>query len=46
MGGNVMDKKNKLGEVDLAKVTDNELKEIQKLEQQLGGKYYIIAFEK
>ena len=41
-----MDKKNKLDEINLAKVDSNELNQIQKLEQQLGEKYYLIAFEK
>lgn len=42
----MMDKKNKLDEINLAKVDANDLNQIQKLEKELGEKYYLIAFEK
>lgn len=41
-----MDKKNKLDEINLANVNPEELSEIKSLEQKLGEKYYLIAFEK
>lgn len=41
-----MDKKNKLDEVNLAQVNDDELTRIQNLEKELNEKYYLIAFEK
>ena len=41
-----MDRKNKLDQVPLANVNDNELNQIQQLEQQLGEKYFLIAFER
>lgn len=41
-----MEDKNKLSQVTLANINSEELNEIQKLEQQLGDKYYIIAFKK
>ncbi len=41
-----MDKKNKLDEISLAEINKEELNKIQNLEQQLGEKYYLIAFEK
>lgn len=41
-----MEDKNKLSQVTLANINNDELKEIQKLEQQLDNKYYIIAFKK
>lgn len=41
-----MEKQNNLDQVPLGNVNDNELNQIQNLEQQLGEKYYLIAFEK
>lgn len=41
-----LDKKNKLDQVPLASIDNNELSQIQQLEQRLGEKYYLIAFEK
>lgn len=41
-----MDRKNKLDEVNLANLNNEELNQIKKLEEQLEEKYYIIAFEK
>lgn len=46
VGGNIMDKKNKLDEINLAKIDSNDLNQIQNLEKELGEKYYLIAFEK
>lgn len=41
-----MEKKNRLDEVKLAEVSNSDLNQIKELEQELGDKYYIIAFEK
>ena len=41
-----MHKKNKLDEISLAEVSPQELTEIKELEQKLGEKYYLIAFER
>jgi hypothetical protein len=41
-----MNKKNKLDEISLAEVNTQELTEIKNLEQKLGEKYYLIAFER
>lgn len=41
-----MDKKNKLDEINLARINDDELNKIQKLEKELNEKYFIIAFER
>lgn len=41
-----MEDKRKLSQIALASINDDELKEIQKLEQQFDDKYYIIAFKK
>lgn len=41
-----MESKNKLNQVPLANVNDNELKSIKNLEQKLDDKYYLIAFNK
>lgn len=41
-----MEKKNKLDEVSLGNVSEDDLMKIQKLEQELGEKYYLIAFER
>ncbi len=46
IGGMFMEKKNNLDQVPLGNINNNELNQIQKLEQQLGEKYYLIAFEK
>ncbi len=45
-GGKILELKNKLNEVPLAKVKDDELKEIKDLERQFGDQYYLIAFDK
>lgn len=37
---------NKLNEVSFAKLNNNDLEKIKKLEQDLEDKYYIIAFER
>ncbi len=41
-----MEQKNRLNEVPLADITEQEVKSIQQLEKQLGDKYYLIAFQK
>ncbi|SKC83240.1 hypothetical protein [Maledivibacter halophilus] len=41
-----MESKNKLNEVPLANVNDNELKSIKDLEEKMKDKYYLIAFDK
>ncbi len=41
-----MDVKNKLGELPIAKISEAEEREIRELEQKLGDKYYLIAFDK
>lgn len=41
-----MEKKNKLDQVNLANISENEVNKIKELEKQLGGKYVLIAFEK
>lgn len=41
-----MESKNKLNQVPLATVNDNDLKSIKNLEQKLDDKYYLIAFDK
>ncbi|CAK7045589.1 hypothetical protein KQI38_13485 [Tissierella carlieri] len=41
-----MEDKNKLSQVTLANIDNEELKEIQNLEQKLDDKYYILAFKK
>lgn len=41
-----MEDKNKLNEVQLANVNNEELKQIKELEQTMGDKYYLIAFRK
>ncbi len=41
-----MEGKNKLNEVPLASVDNNELEKIKNLEQNLDNKYYLIAFNK
>lgn len=45
-GESFMESKNKLNQVPLANVTNNELKSIKNLEQKLDDKYYLIAFNK
>lgn len=40
------DLKNRLNEVPLANVNNEELEEIKKLENRLNDKYYLIAFQK
>lgn len=46
IGGIAMKDKNKLNEESLANVNMDELRQIQELEQTMGEKYYLIAFEK
>lgn len=41
-----MEVKNKMGEFAIAKISETEEKEIRELEQKLGDKYYLIAFER
>lgn len=41
-----MEDKNKLSQVTLANINSEELNEIQKLEEKLDDKYYILAFKK
>ncbi|MDK2823620.1 MAG: hypothetical protein PWQ67_154 [Clostridia bacterium] len=41
-----MEQKNKLNEVPLGNLSNQELQQIKELEQRLGDKYYIIAFNK
>jgi hypothetical protein len=41
-----MEQKNKLDQVSLGNVTQEELQQIKDLEQKLGDKYYLIAFNK
>lgn len=41
-----MESNNKLNQVPLANVNDNELNSIKNLEQKLDDKYYLIAFNK
>ena len=41
-----MESKNKLNEVPLANVNDNELNSIKDLEKKFDDKYYLIAFNK
>lgn len=41
-----MESKNKLNEVPLAHVNNNELSSIKDLEKKLDDKYYLIAFDK
>lgn len=41
-----MEDKNKLNEVKLASVSQDEINKIKSLEKQLGDKYYLIAFNK
>ncbi|ABW17758.1 hypothetical protein [Alkaliphilus oremlandii] len=39
-------KLNELGEMPLANVSNQELKQIKELEQSFGDKYYLIALDK
>lgn len=41
-----MESKNKLNEVPLANLVNQELEKIKNLEQDFDNKYYLIAFEK
>lgn len=44
-GGLTLELKNRLNEVPIANLKKDELEEIKRLEEKLGEKYYIIAFE-
>lgn len=46
LGGENMEPKNKLNEVPLANISDQELDKIKRLEEDLGDKYYLIAFNR
>lgn len=37
---------NRLNEVPIARISEEEERQIQELERKLGNKYYLIAFEK
>ena len=37
---------NKLNEVPLANMSEEQLEEIKQLEQKFDGRYYLIAFDK
>lgn len=41
-----MDQTNKINEVPLGNVSQQELQQIKELEQKLGDKYYLIAYNK
>ena len=41
-----MEQRNRLNEVPLANIDDQDLRNIKELEKNLGDKYYLIAFEK
>ncbi|MFZ7101837.1 MAG: hypothetical protein ACOWWO_04140 [Peptococcaceae bacterium] len=41
-----MEVKNKLNQVSLANISNQELNEIKELEQKLGNKFFLIAFDK
>ncbi len=41
-----VNKKTKLKEIPLAKLENNELDKIKELENSLGNKYYLIAYNK
>ncbi len=45
-GGLILKSKNKLNEVSLGNVNNQELKEIKNLENKLDDKYILIAFDK
>ncbi|MFZ5945937.1 MAG: hypothetical protein ACOYVD_17740 [Bacillota bacterium] len=41
-----MEQKNKLNQVPLGNVNEQELQQIKSLEEKLDDKYYLIAFDK
>jgi hypothetical protein len=41
-----MDLQNRLGEVPLAKLTEDEERQIRDFERRLGDRYYLVAFKK
>lgn len=41
-----MNDNNKLNQVPLANLNNNELNKVMELEKKLDGKYYLIAFNK
>lgn len=41
-----MENKNKLNEFEIADLDKNELTKIERFEQELDNKYYIIAFQR
>jgi hypothetical protein len=41
-----MDSLNKLNHVPLANLSSDELNELKNMEEKLGKKYYLIAFDK
>jgi len=41
-----MEQKNQLNQVPLGNITQQELQQIKELEQKLGEKYYLIAFDR
>lgn len=41
-----MDHKNKLDQVPIGNISQQELQQIKELEEKLGDKYYLIAFNK
>ncbi len=46
-GVNRMDNlKNQVSEVPIARITEDEERQIQDLEQKFGDRYYLVAFEK
>ncbi len=38
--------KNRLGQVSLAELNEEELQKIKKLEKEMNDRFYLIAFEK
>ncbi len=38
--------KNQVSEVPIARITEDEERQIQDLEQKFGDRYYLVAFEK
>ncbi len=41
-----MEARNTLGDLKIAEITEAEREQIRQLEQKLGDKYYLIAFDK
>lgn len=45
-GGILVEQGNKFGEIPLGNVSDGELSQIKELEQKLGNRFYLIAYDK